>query len=189
MAKDKIKINIRELKKLEKEMKNISDKLVDEFMLEVVEKLASEFLQRVINKTPVGNYDSRVKFTTNPSESTKEVNFKTNTGKDVFFMANNKPKNVNFENPLAGKQGGTLRDGWRIGDIKKRSKGYEVNIYNSVEYARMVEYGHRRTNKKGGETKGFTRGAFMMTNTEIEMAFENPRIIDQMVDRFLKKVL
>lgn len=51
-----------------------------------------------------------------------------------------------------------LRDNWEVGKIIKRGNEYYVEVYNNVEYAEPVEYGHR---KRGG--KGFVKGAHMMS--------------------------
>ena len=48
-----------------------------------------------------------------------------------------------------GRQGGTLRRGWTVGEIKHTGNTYEIEIINPVEYAMYVEYGHRTRNHKG----------------------------------------
>lgn len=39
---------------------------------------------------------------------------------------------------------GRLRGGWNIGEIQKRGSEYYIEVYNNVEYAESVEYGHRQ---------------------------------------------
>lgn len=52
---------------------------------------------------------------------------------------------------------GHLRNEWHIGDIVKRGNEYYIEVYNNVEYAEPVEYGHRT---RGGGS--FVKGAHMM---------------------------
>lgn len=42
-------------------------------------------------------------------------------------------------------RGGTLRRGWRADAAKKEGNVYRAEVYNTVEYAWYVEYGHRQT--------------------------------------------
>ena len=44
---------------------------------------------------------------------------------------------------LTPVQTGHLRNAWNLGTIEKRGDTYYIEIYNNVEYAEPVEYGHR----------------------------------------------
>ena len=55
------------------------------------------------------------------------------------------------------KKTGRLQNAWSIGSIVKRGDEYYIEVYNNVEYAEPVEYGHWT---RGG--KGFVKGAHMM---------------------------
>ena len=55
------------------------------------------------------------------------------------------------------KKTGRLQNAWSIGSIVKHGDEYYIEVYNNVEYAEPVEYGHRT---RGG--KGFVKGAHMM---------------------------
>ena len=59
---------------------------------------------------------------------------------------------------------GRLQDSWIVGDIVKRGDCYYIEVYTNVEYAAMVEYGHR---KQGG--RGFVPGKHMMELSLIEV--------------------
>lgn len=63
---------------------------------------------------------------------------------------------------------GHLRTEWKCGKVKKVGNEYVVEVYNNVEYAAHVEFGHR---KKGG--KGFVKGSHMM---ELSLAEINARL-------------
>ena len=64
---------------------------------------------------------------------------------------------------LTPVQTGHLRNAWNLGTIEKRGDTYYIEIYNNVEYAEPVEYGHRM---KGG---GFKKGAHMLEVSLQEM--------------------
>lgn len=49
-----------------------------------------------------------------------------------------------------------LQQNWFVGDLVKRGNSYYIEVYNNVEYAEPVEYGHRTRNG------GFVEGAHMM---------------------------
>lgn len=49
-----------------------------------------------------------------------------------------------------------LQQNWFVGDLVKKGSSYVIEVYNNVEYAEPVEYGHRT---KNGE---FVEGAHMM---------------------------
>ena len=49
-----------------------------------------------------------------------------------------------------------LQQNWFVGDLVKRGNNYCIEVYNNVEYAEPVEYGHRTKNG------GFVEGAHMM---------------------------
>lgn len=54
---------------------------------------------------------------------------------------------------------------WKVGKIQKRGDEYYIEVYNNVEYAEPVEYGHRT---RGG--KGFVPGSHMMEVSLAEVA-------------------
>ena len=85
-----------------------------------------------------------------------------------------------------GKQGGTLRKGWNARNIKKTGDGYEVEIYNDVDYAVYREHGHLTANTDPAGRR-WIRGSFMLRNTEIEMTFIMPKILEQQFNVFKKK--
>ena len=116
-------------------------------------ELAARLLTKVIKRTPVGQY----------------------------------PKG-------SGKTGGTLRRGWTAGEnknaaeyamslpIRKEGSDYVIEIFNPVEYAPYVEYGHRTANHRG-----WVEGKFMMTISVKELETQAPRIIARKIDAFLKE--
>ena len=85
----------------------------------------------------------------------------------------------------SGQTGGTLRRGWTIDfDIVKVGNEYEITVINPVEYASYVEFGHRT---RGG--RGWVKGRFMMTESEIELESQAPRILERKLEKLLMGVL
>ncbi len=160
----RVTVDTRALQRFAKDLENLAKKELDSFFNSAARALAAEFIQRVQAKTPVGDYPDTISFTTRDGKA------------------------VSFKNPLAGKQGGTLRDGWRIESITKTSGGYEVLIINPVEYAAYVEYGHR-IKIGNSEVKGFQPGVFMMTATEEEIRELAPELIAKRFEKFLREAM
>jgi HK97 gp10 family phage protein len=79
-----------------------------------------------------------------------------------------------------GKKGGTLRRGWTVGNVKKTSNGFEIEVINPTEYASYVEFGHRTRNHQG-----WVEGRFMLTISEQELEADAPRILENKFKKFL----
>lgn len=73
-----------------------------------------------------------------------------------------------------------LRNAWRVGDIRKRGHEYYIEVYNNVEYAEPVEYGHR---KRGGS--GVVPGAHMMELSLQEVQKRLPGYLREWMASFL----
>ena len=37
-----------------------------------------------------------------------------------------------------------LQNNWKVGEVRKRGDEYVIEVYNNVEYAEAVEWGHRQ---------------------------------------------
>lgn len=168
-----------DLKKLQKQLNKIQEGNVEAFVDSCAKELAARLLAKVIKRTPVGQYDKPVKFT-------------TSEGKEVSFT------------PKTGKKGGTLRRGWTsktheeaVGGSGKSSvaagKAYAdslkinhfgntlvIEIVNPVKYASYVEYGHRTANHKG-----WVQGRFMLTTSEQELENITPKVLESKIKKFL----
>ena len=81
----------------------------------------------------------------------------------------------------SGRTGGTLRRGWMATKAQKNGNVYQSTVYNPVEYASYVEYGHRTRNHKG-----WVAGRFMLTNSEKELSQQVPEILQKMLDSYLQ---
>lgn len=75
-----------------------------------------------------------------------------------------------------------LKDAWKVGKVKKRGKEYYIEVFNNVEYAEPVEFGHRT---KAGS---YVRGRHMF---EISIEEINDRLtpfLKNWIDNFIKKI-
>lgn len=84
--------------------------------------------------------------------------------------------------PVAKVDGGTLRRGWTIGQVKKSGSVYEIEVINPVEYAQYVEFGHRTSNHQG-----WVNGRFMMTISADQVDQQAPAILEKKLMKMLKE--
>lgn len=78
---------------------------------------------------------------------------------------------------------GTLRDNWFVGEVVRHGDYLEVEIYNPIEYAEFVEYGHRIPNGK------FVSGQYMLTLSIKEVEALAPALIGRRSDEFMRRLL
>lgn len=67
---------------------------------------------------------------------------------------------------------GALRNGWDMGSIKGGGKEISIEIFNPMEYATEIEYGHRIV--RGGIEVGYYNGRFMLKTSIDEIDKEMP---------------
>lgn len=155
-----------QLKEFQEKLQGIQDAEIQRFCTLVSKELAARLLRLVIPNTPVGQY---------PADS--------------------------------GKVGGTLRRGWTAGrdidpvmyamtlPVSRSGTGYTITIINPVHYASYVEYGHRQTPGRFVPAigkrlkKGWVEGKFMLTNAEITLEKNLPKIIEKKLTKFLEDKL
>ncbi|MEY8232836.1 HK97 gp10 family phage protein [Oscillospiraceae bacterium 50-16] len=75
---------------------------------------------------------------------------------------------------------GILQEGWKVGKLEKRGDEYYIEVYNNVEYAEPVEYGHRT---RGG--KGFVKGKHMMAISLEEVSARLPAYLQEWLNDFI----
>lgn len=78
---------------------------------------------------------------------------------------------------------GHLRRNWMLGSVTRHGDYMEIEIYNNVEYAEFIEYGHRKP--KGG----FVEGCYMLTLSMKEIEEMAPALIGRRSDEFVKELL
>jgi hypothetical protein len=161
--------DFKQLKRVNDNLKKLQSQDIEAFCRECSKELAARLLGKVIRRTPTGEYD-------------KPVNFTTKDGKNVSFQ------------PHTGKVGGTLKKGW-TGEksmaakayayslpITRKGNEYEIVVKNPIEYASYVEFGHR---KRGG--KGWVEGRFMLTISENEIEAQAPKLLEKKLMEYLRK--
>lgn len=78
---------------------------------------------------------------------------------------------------------GHLRRNWTLGNVTRDGDTFEIEIYNNVEYAEYIEYGHRKL--KGG----FVSGYYMLTLSIKEIEELAPALIGKRSEEFMKELL
>jgi hypothetical protein len=80
---------------------------------------------------------------------------------------------------------GELRNSWQLGNIERRGKSYQVEIFNNTHYASFVEYGHRT----GKDLTRWVEGRFMMTISMQEIERELPRYLEKRMVELLDNIM
>ena len=121
-------------------------------MVDDIQQIDKKVLNKAVNNgvayakrhTPVGKHPNPVTFTVkNGPDAGTVVSFKVS-------------------NPGVG---GFLRKSWHKLPAKKSKAGVETELVNTAEYSTYWNYGHRIVTKKGGPTKGFVKGTFVLEKT------------------------
>lgn len=83
--------------------------------------------------------------------------------KDIDIKVLNKSVNIGLDDVKRNTPvlSGDLRIGWRASRIYKSNKGISKTLYNIMDYAEYVNYGHRIVNK-AKETLGWVKGKFIL---------------------------
>lgn len=83
------------------------------------------------------------------------------------------------------KVGGNLRRGWSIDEtVTKEGTVYKISVFNPVEYASYVEYGHRTANHRG-----WVEGQFFLTISEREIQSLAPNLVKKRIEEELRRQL
>lgn len=75
---------------------------------------------------------------------------------------------------------GLLQSEWAVGEVYREGGCYKVEIYNLMEYASYVEYGHRT---RSGD--GWVEGQFFLTISEQELQRQSPAILEARIAKKL----
>jgi len=104
-------------------------------------------------------------------------------------------RNVKMNTPIgqypsgSGKVGGTLQSGWTVGEVVRDGDTFIIEVFNPVEYASYVEFGHRIMGGEGRtETVGFKEGRFMMTVAADELRVNAPQILEEKLLKFMESI-
>ncbi len=160
------KFDCREMKELQRQLQNLQEKQ-GEFLESCAKELAARLLAKVIRRTPVGDYS-------------KEITVVAKRNSKKHKKGEEYKKKIN----PSGKKGGTLRRGWTAGDIRKEGGIFKIEVFNNVEYAPYVEYGHRTPSHKG-----WVPGKFMLTISEQELETITPKVLESRIKEFMEGCL
>lgn len=123
-------------KELKAEMDDLSE--VD---VKVLNQAVNEGIRWLKERTPTGIHPNPVTFKVKSGpKAGKVVSFKT---KDTIV-------------------GGLLKKSWRSAPASKSASGAKKVLVNTAEYASYWNYGHRIVLRKGGPTKGFVKGTYLL---------------------------
>lgn len=131
---------------------------IDRFRKELMEMVGDikEIDRKVMNKS-VNKGMAYARKLTPVGEHPNPVTFAVHTG-------NHAGKVVSFKVSNPGV-GGFLRKSWHKLPTQKTPEGVECEIINTADYAAYWNYGHRIVNRKGGPTKGFVKGTYVLEKT------------------------
>lgn len=79
---------------------------------------------------------------------------------------------------------GHLRRNWQVGNVEKRGNAYIVEIFNNLEYASYVEYGHRTR-----DHTAWVEGRFMATISMREIERQLPKFLEKKQVELLNQIL
>ncbi|MBU3193469.1 HK97 gp10 family phage protein [Clostridium algidicarnis] len=103
---------------------------------------------------------------------------------EMAFRAERKIKKRTPVGVYHDKTGGHLRRNWQVGEVVKQGSSYMVEIFNNVEYASYVEYGHRTR-----DHKSWVEGRFMATISMQEIERELPKFLEKKQLELLNQIL
>ncbi|MDU1348273.1 HK97 gp10 family phage protein [uncultured Clostridium sp.] len=103
---------------------------------------------------------------------------------EMAFRAERKIKKRTPVGVYPNKTGGHLRRNWQVGSVVKQGNAYIVEIFNNVEYASYVEYGHRTR-----DHKSWVEGRFMATISMQEVERELPKFLERKQVELLNQIL
>lgn len=131
---------------------------IDQFRKELMAMVddIQQIDKKVLNKT-VNNGVAYAKRHTPVGKHPNPVTFSVKNGPDAGTVVSFKVSNPGV--------GGFLRKSWHKLPTKKSKAGVETELVNTAEYSTYWNYGHRIVTKKGGPTKGFVKGTFVLEKT------------------------
>ncbi|MEA5008233.1 HK97 gp10 family phage protein [Clostridium tyrobutyricum] len=128
-----------------------------------------------------------------------KVKFPEELEREIYNLANRIWVKVKKRTPVGvyknGHSGGDLRKNWQIGNLVREGNGYYIEVFNILDYASHVEYGHRtrlgktdhpHTYKKRG-TIDFVPGKYMLKISVEELNKELPGYLSSWLDNVIKE--
>ncbi len=189
-----------ELRQLAERMDGLQAHM-EEISTAMVKELAQRMLDKVTKRTPVGKKPDfegertvkvqgaqrRVQYRTRGGE----MRFRTQRGRSVTMLTR---RGADYERYWSGYVGGNLRRSWQVGNVVRGGDAFEIEVFNTAEYASYVEYGHRQRPGRyvpalGKRLKnGWAKGRFMLTVSEEELKVQAPAIIEKRLAEYLGRM-
>lgn len=170
-----VTVEIKELKRLQEQLKKLEQTEADVFCRKAAQSLAARLLRKVYERTPTGDYSDTYEY----SEEGGLVE--------------------------SGRQGGELKRAWLFDNaspsaeqqfaVTRKGSQYRIEIKNSKEYASYVEFGHRQQPGRfvpaiGKQLKeGWVEGVKMLTKSEEEIRNMAPRFLERELEIWLKEAM
>lgn len=160
------KTDYKELAKFQKRLQKITEDEAASFCSKMAKELALRLLRKVKQKTPVG---------VKPEYATQQA----------------------LEDYWEGYEGGELRKNWKVTEVTDTNGGktFEVEIFNPLEYASYVEYGHRQQVGRYvpqlglALTNGWVEGKHMLKLSEEEIQKMAPRFLEKRLQQEIMRLL
>lgn len=154
-----------EFKNMAKSFKKaLDERVIERWIKEFLLEMAFRAERKIKKRTPVGDYGTYQR--------------QVKKGKFKGQIRTYKKKGSH------GKVGGHLRRNWQVGSVVKQGNAYIVEIFNNVEYASYVEYGHRTR-----DHKSWVEGRFMATISMQEIERELPKFLERKQVELLNQIL
>lgn len=176
-----------ELRRLAEQMEGLQAH-VEEISAAMVKELAARMLDKVTKRTPVGKKPA---FEGPRTERVRVLPRGGGRGRTYRVLTRN---GAILERYWNGYVGGNLRRSWQVGNVVRRENAFEIEVFNTAEYASYVEYGHRQRPGRyvpalGKRLKnGWVKGRFMLTVSEEEMKVQAPAIIEKRLTEYFERL-
>ncbi len=176
-----------ELRRLAEQMDGLQAH-VEEISTAMVRELAVRMLDKVTKRTPVGR---KPKLEGPKTERIRALPRGGGRGRSYRVLTRN---GAILERYWNGYVGGNLRRSWQVGNVVRRGSAFEIEVFNTAEYASYVEYGHRQTQGRyvpalGKRLKnGWVKGRFMLTVSEEEMRVQAPAVLEKRLAEYLGRL-
>jgi hypothetical protein len=176
-------VDYKQLQRFQKQMEQMQKKELDKFCEEAAKELAARLLGKVIRRTPVGEYNQAVNFTTKDG---KEVSFNQKSSKIGGVLRRGWTTKTEREAELSAAfgRGSNTREYINSLKIVREGNDFVIEIINPVHYASYVEFGHRSANHEK-----WIEGKFMLTISEREVDSIAPVVLEQKLLLHLKECM
>ncbi|MDO4728438.1 MAG: HK97 gp10 family phage protein [Bacteroidota bacterium] len=192
---ENIKVDFKELEKFAKDLEKARDKEMKKLLEQITNEIASRLLRKVIKRTPVFQpiFGDELRYKSGKRKGELKYNKDGTIAKDGKRKIKYKKHGKTITKDYT-RTGGNLRRSWDITKVGRSGNRYEVTVFNPIEYAVYVEYGHRQTPGRyvpaiGKKLKkSWVEGKFMLTKSELELKDKIPAIVEKKIEAWLKEV-